>query len=205
MLIELGKPEQAVRLATAEQQIAQQLADQLIGAVEEPALAALLLGKVAAAHEKGVELLVTPDTAVRSVAVDMRDLVTLVGNLLDNAIDAALAGSKPKRVMFTARQDSDTLLLRVADSGQGLDPEHAQEVFTRGWSTKPANRLHGRGLGLSLVGQVVNKYAGAIDVSNNGGAVFTVRLPVGVSYLILRRVCRVHDGDLRRVDVVSSR
>ncbi len=177
MLVELGKAEEAVTLATAELQAAQQLADQLVGAVQEPALAALMLGKLAVAHEKGVELFITPDTVVDAVSIETRDLVTLVGNLVDNALEAAVAGPAPRRVDFTARQDGDTLVIRVADSGSGLDPERAQQAFTRGWSTKTPDRLHGRGLGLALVGQVVHRYSGTIDVSNEGGAVFTVRLP----------------------------
>jgi len=179
-MIELGQPERAVRFATAELASAQQLADRMVSSVEEPALAALLLGKAAQAHEKGVELVVTPDTAVRGHAVEPRDLVTLVGNLVDNAIDAVLAAPPPRRVTVTARIDGDALVVRVADSGSGLDAERVRDAFVRGWSTKPADRLHGRGLGLALVSQVIDRYGGTVDVANDAGAVFTVRLPRAV-------------------------
>jgi two-component system CitB family sensor kinase len=176
-MIELGQPERAVEFAIAELASAQQLADRLVEAVDEPALAALLLGKAAQANEKGVELVITADTAVRDVTVEPRDLVTLVGNLVDNAIDAALAAPPPRRVTVTVRSDERDLVVRVADSGSGLDADKVRDAFTRGWSTKPADRLHGRGLGLALVGQVVDRYGGGIAVGREDGAVFTVRLP----------------------------
>ncbi|WP_461029287.1 PAS domain-containing protein, partial [Streptomyces sparsus] len=102
-MIELGRPEEAVEFATVELASAQALTDRLTSAVEEPALAALLLGKAAQAAEKGVELSVSEDTAVAETSFAARDLVTLVGNLVDNAIDAALAGSPPRRVSVAVR------------------------------------------------------------------------------------------------------
>jgi Histidine kinase-, DNA gyrase B-, and HSP90-like ATPase/Response regulator receiver domain len=146
-LIELGRPDAAVEFATAELAAAQRLADQLLAVVEEPVLVALLLGKAAEATERGVELVVSDDTAVKATLIDPRDLVTAVGNLIDNAIDAALAAPPPRRVTVTVRQDEAELLVRVADTGAGLDPAGLDQAFTRGWSTKPAGRPHGRGLG----------------------------------------------------------
>jgi two-component system, CitB family, sensor kinase len=177
-LIELGRPDAAVEFATAELDAAQRLADQLLAVVEEPVLVALLLGKAAEATEHGVELVVTADTAVGPTGIDPRDLVTVVGNLIDNAVDAALAASAPRRVTVTVRQDEAELLVRVADTGPGLDPAGLEQVFTRGWSTKPTGRPQGRGLGLALVRQVVTRHDGSIQVANDGGAVFTIRLPL---------------------------
>jgi two-component system CitB family sensor kinase len=177
-LIELGRPDAAVEFATAELDAAQRLADQLLAVVEEPVLVALLLGKAAEATERGVELVVTDDTAVGPTGIDPRDLVTMVGNLIDNAVDAALAVPAPRRVTVTVRQDEAELLVRVADTGPGLDPAGIEQVFTRGWSTKPAGRPQGRGLGLALVRQVVTRHDGRVEVANDDGAVFTIRLPL---------------------------
>lgn len=183
-LIELGHPERAVEFATAELAAAQHLTDQLVAAVAEPALAALLLGKAAQAHEKGVQFVLTPDTAVRGgSSIEPRDLVTVVGNLIDNAIDAALAARPPRQVTITARDDDDALLVRITDTGTGLRAEQVQHAFRRGWSTKPTDRPYGRGLGLALVGQVIERLGGTIEVTNpdsdgnSNGAVFAVRLP----------------------------
>jgi two-component system CitB family sensor kinase len=177
-LIELGRPDKAVEFATAELAAAQRLTDQLLAVVSEPVLVALLLGKAAEATERGVELVVTEDTAVRSTLIDPRDLVTVIGNLIDNAVDAALSEPAPRRVTVTVRQDQAELLVRVADTGPGLGPDQLERAFSRGWSTKPAGRPQGRGLGLALVRQVVARHDGSVEVADDGGAVFTIRLPL---------------------------
>ena len=179
-LVEMGRPDEAVEFATAELEIAQRLTDRVVGAVAEPVLAALLLGKTAEAAERGAELVLTDDTAIEDAdtGVESRDLITVLGNLIDNAVDAAVeaAGERPGRpcVTVTAKIDGDALLLRVADTGHGVPDDARRQVFERGWTTKP----DGHGLGLALVGQVVRRHGGTVDVASDGGAVFTVRLPV---------------------------
>ncbi|GAA1545506.1 sensor histidine kinase [Streptomyces albidochromogenes] len=179
-LIELGRADEAVEFATAELELAQALTDQVVGAVGEPVLAALLLGKAAQANERGVALVLDEDSRIDDGllpgTLPARDLVTILGNLIDNAVDAA-QGSDGARVTVTARTDRGReLLLRVADTGPGVDPGAADAVFARGWSTKSA----GRGLGLALVRQTVHRGGGAIALSDapGGGAEFTVRLPL---------------------------
>lgn len=171
-LVEMGRTDEAVEFATAELAIAQRLTDQVLGAVSEPVLAALLLGKTAEAAERGAELVITGDTELGVVGIAPRDLVTIVGNLIDNAMEAAASLPGTARITVTAKVDGGEVVIRVADNGPGVDA--SGEVFQRGWSTKaPA----GRGLGLALVGQAVRRYSGTISVVNDGGAVFTVRLP----------------------------
>ncbi|MFD5099857.1 sensor histidine kinase [Streptomyces albidochromogenes] len=179
-LIELGRADEAVEFATAELELAQALTDQVVGAVGEPVLAALLLGKAAQANERGVALVLDEDSRIDDGllpgTLPARDLVTILGNLIDNAVDAA-QGSDGARVTVTARTERGReLLLRVADTGPGVDPGAADAVFARGWSTKSA----GRGLGLALVRQTVHRGGGAIALSDapGGGAEFTVRLPL---------------------------
>jgi len=179
-LVEMGRANEAVEFATAELEFAQRLTDRVVDAVSEPVLAALLLGKVAEANERGVELTITDDTALDDLDVQARDLVTILGNLIDNAIDAAVENATASRplVTVTAREDGDGLLLRVADSGTGIPRAARNDVFERGWSTKPQQGPAGRGLGLALVGQAVRRYRGTIEVGGERGAVFTVRLPL---------------------------
>ncbi|MCO5996386.1 sensor histidine kinase [Actinoallomurus rhizosphaericola] len=182
-LIELGRPEEAIRFATAELELTQRLTDRVVGAVAEPVLAALLLGKAAQANERGVELVVTPDTEIDDTAIPetlgSRDLVTILGNLIDNAVDAAMeAGGDAPRVFVTARVSGDRLLLRVADTGGGVEVGAAEEIFERGWSTKDGARPARRGLGLALVAQVTGRHGGRIEVGREVGAVFTVTLPL---------------------------
>ncbi|MFJ1744938.1 ATP-binding protein [Streptomyces sp. NPDC088116] len=179
-LIELERVEQAVEFATAELELAQALTDRVVAAVGEPVLAALLLGKAAQANERGVELELTEDSriddGVLPQSLPARDLVTILGNLIDNAMDAA-QGSEGARVMVAALVEGDELLLDVRDTGAGVEPGDMDEVFRRGWST----RGPGRGLGLALVRQAVHRAHGTVRLTRGpeGGAEFTVRLPLG--------------------------
>ncbi|MET8225441.1 ATP-binding protein [Streptomyces sp. NPDC004082] len=181
-LIELGRADEAVDFATAELELAQALTDQVVAAVSEPVLAALLLGKAAQANERGVELVVSEesglDDGLLPPSLPARDLVTILGNLIDNAVDAA-QGSVGARVTVTACTDEEGLVLRVADTGAGVAPAHAEAVFERGWSTKPAGP-GGRGLGLALVRQAVSRHGGTLTVTEaaGGGAEFEVRMPL---------------------------
>ncbi|MEU8762176.1 ATP-binding protein [Streptomyces sp. NPDC048659] len=179
-LIELGRTEEAVGFATAELELAQALTDRVVSAVGEPVLAALLLGKAAQANERGVELVLTEDSRIDDgllpESLAARDLVTILGNLIDNAVEAA-GGAPAARVTVTALAGDGELLLQVADSGPGVRPEDRAAVLDRGWST----RGPGRGLGLALVHQAVTRAAGTLtlDGSPLGGAEFTARLPLG--------------------------
>ncbi|MGC5019551.1 ATP-binding protein [Micromonospora sp. DT47] len=175
-LVELGRTDEAVRLATRDLALAQQLTDRVVGAVTEPALAALLLGKSARAGERGVDLVIDPDCRLDDSPLPTADLLTVVGNLVDNALEAVAGTEPPRRVrVFVGTVDAE-IVVRVGDNGPGLDPDRVADAFRRGWSTKSA----GRGLGLALVGQVVRRHGGRSDVgaSDGGGTVFTVRLPI---------------------------
>ncbi|MDX3527382.1 sensor histidine kinase [Streptomyces sp. ID05-39B] len=187
-LIELGRADEAVDFATAELELAQALTDQVVAAVSEPVLAALLLGKTAQANERGVELVVSQgsglDDGLLPESLPARDLVTILGNLIDNAVDAA-QGSMRARVTVTActehgARDGEAageLVLRVTDTGAGVDPANIEQVFERGFSTKPSGP-GGRGLGLALVRQAVHRHGGTLSVAEaeGGGAEFVVRL-----------------------------
>jgi len=178
-LIELGRSDEAMEFATGELALAQRLTDEVVAAVDDPVLAAMLLGKTAQAAERGIELTVADGSVVSPHAFDPQDLVTLVGNLIDNAMDATLDVDRTRRVEVWCRLGGHELALRVGDSGPGLAAEQRRQVFTRGWSTKPGADGIGRGIGLALVTEVVRRLGGRIDVgvSRLGGAEFSVDIP----------------------------
>jgi len=204
-LIELGRADEALRFASDELDLGQVLADQVVAAVDEPVLAALLLGKSAQARERAVDLRlhVSPDFGTPRVPV--RDLVTVVGNLVDNALDAAApraraeadaadhAGQGPAEPGLTApglaapgparaavrvaleRPVPGLVRVAVSDTGPGL-PE-GRDVFLRGVSTKAAGP-EGRGIGLALVAQVARRAGGTVDArTTQDGTTITVELP----------------------------
>lgn len=173
-LVEMGRPEQAIEFATQELQVAQGLADVVVSAVEEPVLAALLLGKTAQAAERGIDLDIEGELP-SELPVAPRDLVALVGNLVDNAFDAVAEtrAERAQRVRVGLAGDARSLRIEVDDSGPGIPPEDRAQVLDRGWSSKAAE---GRGLGLAIVSQVVSRHGGRLEVTDSslGGARFAL-------------------------------
>jgi two-component system CitB family sensor kinase len=175
-MVELGRKDEAIRLATAELAVAQQLTDQVVGALDEPALAALLLGKSAQAAERGVQLIVDEASRLDGERLPSRDLLTVVGNLVDNALEAVAGTDPPRTVTVLVVERDGEVLVQVSDSGPGLPDQDVAAAFQRGWSTKE----NGRGVGLSLVRQVADRHGGSYTVAqrSGGGAVVAIRLPV---------------------------
>jgi sensor histidine kinase regulating citrate/malate metabolism len=175
-MVEMGRAEEAVQFATNELELSQQLVDRLSNAVSEPALVALLLGKTAQADERGIELTITEDTHLPSNADDVpltgSEMVTVLGNLIDNAMDAC--DRDDPWVEVTVSQDNGTLLIRVADSGPGMDAATFEKAMQRGYSTKGDSDNHG--LGLALVAQVVKRHNGTLTADVTYGSVVTVEV-----------------------------
>ena len=174
-MVEMGRPDEAVKFATNELELSQRLVDRLSHAVGDPALVALLLGKTAQAHERGIALAVTEDTHLPSGTDDVpltgQEMVTVLGNLIDNAMDAC--DREDPWVEVTVSQDDGTLLIRVADSGPGMDAETFERAMQRGYSTKAGGDADQHGLGLALVVQVVKRHNGTLTADVTYGSVVT--------------------------------
>ncbi|WP_101952417.1 sensor histidine kinase [Mycobacterium sp. 3519A] len=174
-MVEMGRADEAVKFATDELALSQQLVDRLSEAVGEPALVALLLGKTAQADERGIELTVTEETHLPSnsdeLALTAQEMVTVLGNLIDNAMDAC--DRDDPWVEVTVAQHNGTLLMRVADSGPGMDEKTFEKAMQRGYSTKGSDPEQ-HGLGLALVAQVVKRHHGTLSADVTYGSVVTV-------------------------------
>lgn len=148
--------------------------------VSDPAVAALLIAKTSLAAESGVALTLTDDSHLAALDPALAtDVITLLGNLVDNAVEvsAGSVGSTAAHVSVRL-DDSAGLLLEVSDSGPGV-PEHLREtIFARGVTSKP-DVPGGRGIGLALVRLVTAQHGGTVEVTDGpaGGASFVVRLP----------------------------
>lgn len=177
-LLELGRHEQAVAFISEQSGSHAVVAARIAEQVQDPHVAALLAGKAAVAGERGVRLAVAPAAHLPDAVVDARTLVTVLGNLIDNAVDA-LAPGGGGRVDVTLAAAGSTLLVEVADSGPGVPQELRERVFEEGWSSKDAPAHRPRGLGLAMVRRLVGRTGGRIvlDTGPLGGARFTVELP----------------------------
>ena len=150
--------------------------------VRDPTVQAFLSAKAAHARERSVTLRLGPDTWLDRTVVDPVAVTTVLGNLLDNAVDAAAngTGNGERWVEVELLADAGTLFVTVADSGDGV-PEGLRDIlFEENVSGHPAGRNGERGLGLALVRQVARVADGDVwlaDPGTDSGAVFVARLP----------------------------
>ncbi|MFT4264340.1 MAG: sensor histidine kinase [Nocardioides sp.] len=152
--------------------------------VHEPHLHGFLDAKAAHARERGVTIGLGAQTWVEGTLTDPITVTTVLGNLVDNAIDAA--GQQPDgraaHVEVDAFTEGDTLLITVADSGPGIQLDDPEEIFVDGVTTKADPAVPGgRGMGLALSRQLARRIGGDIVVADpggvEGGAVLVARLP----------------------------
>jgi two-component system CitB family sensor kinase len=148
--------------------------------VSDPLLRSFLGAKAMAADERGVTLAVGEDTLLWGHVADAEDVAAVLGNLIDNAVTAAVEGGGTPHVEVTLLDDGDTLVATVADSGPGVaDPT---SVFTRRAPTDaPFDAVHGLGIGLPLSRDLARRRGGDVWIvdagGRAGGAVFGARLP----------------------------
>src|SRR6476620_9899570 len=179
-LIQLGEYDEVVGYVDSVSEHRAQLDLTVSRRVRDTAVTALVMAKAAQATERRVELRVSDDTSLGRIGPrDSADVAAVVGNLVDNAIDAAASSDGPdKWVELTIRQDASSLEVSVVDSGPGIAPEVVTEVFTHGYTTKAA-RAGERGIGLALTRLICQRRGGEVEVeSTPTGAKFVARLTV---------------------------
>ncbi|MCW2598915.1 MAG: dcuS 4 [Frankiales bacterium] len=179
-LLGLGRVEEAndylSRLSVASPALAEELREH----IGNEAVAGLLLAKATVAAERGVRLTFAGD-GKNTRPTDGIDLVvvTVLGNLVDNAIDAAADGERPAVHVVFSHLDSGEVAIEVSDNGPGIDGD-VDALFRDGYSTKPPRNGMHRGLGLALVDRLVARAGGTITVEDGPGAVFRITLPSGL-------------------------
>ncbi|SCC13241.1 sensor histidine kinase [Arthrobacter sp. NIO-1057] len=144
--------------------------------IAEPTIAALLIAKASVATERGIKLEVSNDSRLeRGDEQIARDLTTVIGNLLDNAMDALAEVPEPK-IELSIQEIDEIITVKVTDNGAGIADDAMKEIFTQGFSTKDTTVSGGRGFGLALSRLVCRRRQGDITVVNDRGAQFTATL-----------------------------
>jgi two-component system CitB family sensor kinase len=175
-LIELGEYDQASRYLTQLSRTPSSVDGELRSRLAPAELVALLTAKTAVAAERGITLTVTEDSHLEEPAVDAEILLTIVGNLVDNALDAVGELTDARTVTVRIVQDGE-LEIEVSDSGPGVPADRIHDVLLDGYSTKRSPTGKRRGLGLALVSRIVRRLGGSITVHPGRGGRFEVRLP----------------------------
>jgi two-component system, CitB family, sensor kinase len=181
VLLELGEIDEATAYAGQLTAQATLVTDDVRARIGSPVVAALLLAKMTVAAERGVEVRLHPDSRMLSGSRDHTAVLTVLGNLVDNAVDAVASGPgerRPQQVVVQLVGTEHEVSLSVWDNGPGIPPDRLEQVFVDGYSTKaPRGGLH-RGVGLALVHRLVARAGGSIVVTSQQGARFDVRLPL---------------------------
>ena len=191
-LLHLAEYDEVLRFVDGVRLSRTALYDEVTSRIADATVAALLIAKASLASERGVDLRLLPESHLGKVYGALsRDLATVIGNLVDNALDAAASGPSRPRVDVQVLEEDDEVVVTVRDTGPGVsDPE---EVFRQGYSTKHGLDDGGRGFGLALTRLVCRRRGGDVVVHNDGGAVFTATLPT-------TRVELERDAQLEEVD-----
>lgn len=145
--------------------------------IKSPVFAGFLLGKLSYAREKNIKLIISEDSYMPEIEDESitHELITIVGNLIDNALEAVMNCEK-KQVELEI-QYGDTLIITVQDTGKGIPEEEIGALFTKGYSTKGDNR----GYGLYLVKESIQRINGEIHVYSlvGQGTTITIEIPKG--------------------------
>jgi len=185
-LLQMQRYDDAMRYIHAQSAGAQQVLDFVSARFTSPALCGLLLGKYVSAREKGVELKFDPACQLSRIPAALSEtaLMSVIGNLLDNAVDATLNATTPAApIELYISGRNQELLIEVADQGCGIDDSIKPHLFEQGVTSKPSSNddMFGaeHGIGLYLAAGYVQQAGGSIEISDNSpqGTIFSVFIP----------------------------
>ena len=181
MLIQLGDTDAAVEYVDAVTRDRTDLDNSVLTRLQEPAVAALVIAKTSLARERGATLVLSAESTLARVDADLSaDLVTVIGNLVDNALDA-VTGARERGVRLDVRSipGAGAVRVTVSDSGPGIDIALIDRVFEVGVTSKSAlGDTDAHGYGLAIVRLVATRRGGSVDYRAENGAVFEAVLPI---------------------------
>lgn len=183
-LLEMRYYDEALQLAKMQSETQQRVLDYISGTFVNPHVCGLLIGKYYRARELGLELVFEPGCRLAELpqVLKISEWMSIIGNLLDNAFDAALAMEERNQcITFLMMDSANDIVIEVADTGCGIDVRLRDSLFERGVSSKPGGE---RGIGLYLVKTFVEQTGGAITIEDNEprGTVFSVFIPKDSSH-----------------------
>ena len=140
-------------------------------------VAALILGKMNNTRELDIHLTLLTNSFLpeHSRYLSTTELVTIVGNLLENAIEAvnAVPDQRTRRIVLQITEDEAGLLVEVSDTGIGIRPEQLEHIFDSGFSTKATE---GRGYGMNLIRTIADRHGASLEVDSEPDTGTTITL-----------------------------
>ncbi|RXT06962.1 sensor histidine kinase [Ammoniphilus sp. CFH 90114] len=183
-LLKINQTDKAIQLISEEVIERQDLLAFLMESVKDPLIAACLIGKANRSKELKVQFEIDQESELLNIPAhfDSSTFVTILGNIIDNALEAASGKQgSDARVKVSFTDIGKDIIFDIDDNGRGVSPDEEQKIFQYGYSTKTHG--HNHGLGLSLVQNAVRLLNGQLHIgdSNLGGARFTVIIPKKVA------------------------
>ncbi|MBT2218464.1 sensor histidine kinase [Virgibacillus dakarensis] len=176
-LLQLGHYAEAIELIQKESALHLNQNKVVFEQIQDKTVQAILLGKISKASEKKISFTIDDNSSLDIVPkqIDMVKLITILGNLIDNAMEAVEA-NETKHVTFFTTDLGEDIIFEIADNGRGIPEDTIANIFETGFSTKGK---YDRGYGLASVKEIVDELKGSIVVHNqpDGGAVFSVFIP----------------------------
>lgn len=178
-LIQLGNYDEAIDYIHAVQNKHSGLTHEVTARINDPGIAAIILGKIGRANELGIKLELARDSKLNRLSAELRQALTaVIGNLLDNALESLAAHSRENPlVLARIQQSKENVVVEVMDNGPGIPEEVRDKIFEFGFSTKAQRN---RGLGLHIIHNIAKSRGGRVDMASAPGMLthFTVKLPL---------------------------
>ncbi len=177
-LIQIGAYDNALELIGQESQDHQGLIQLLMKSVPDAVIAGCLLGKYNRARELGLNLIIDPESQMSQLPLKLprEKIVSVIGNLIDNAFDATLKNKGAGGKIFLSMTDlGNDLIFEIEDEGGGISENIEEKIFDKGITSKTGI---GHGIGLHLVRELLTGMSGGITIKqHNEGSIFTIYIP----------------------------
>nr|WP_254901197.1 sensor histidine kinase [Tuberibacillus sp. Marseille-P3662] len=177
-MLQLGHYQEAIDMIQVEAASQENQSQVIFNQIHDPNVQAILLGKISQASEKKIHFTIDRHSSLDVLPehFDISKIITILGNLIDNAFEAVMV-QEDRQVAFFTWDVGNDVVFEVADNGKGIPEHHISKIFRQGYSSKASDN---RGYGLANVKEALDSLGGTIEVDNQqtGGAIFSVFIPI---------------------------
>lgn len=176
--IQIGEYDKAIALITEDHLPDEKIIERFKSAIGDPVIASIFIGKYYFAFEKGVNIVLDENSSIQETINPSisKHLLTILGNIINNAIDASMLSEKKEVILFATDIGND-LIFEIEDSGKGIDEKLIDTIFNKGFTTK--GELHS-GYGLFFVKNILEQLGGFVSIEKgNYGTIFSIHIPKG--------------------------
>jgi two-component system CitB family sensor kinase len=174
-LIQLEEYVEAVEYISHISKIRQEVSEILSKRIKNVHIAGLLLAKYNKATEAKISVEIDTNSFVDKVpeGITIDEICSVIGNLMENSIEE-LVKIENGRIFIRINSCDEEFTIRIQDNGPGIDESILGKIFQRGFTTKAGNR----GLGLSIVKQIVDYAGGKINIIQDNGTIWDIYIPM---------------------------